>query len=434
MISVEQLTTKSIDGTGVFDILMQAVQVRLDAEFTKGRITGPNYSDVYLGSLTTVIGQSLQYVLSKEQTEAQIALIAAQTAQATKQTELLTVEISKAEAELAILTQRLATGLLEQDQIIAQTSLIGEQKSEVTARIAQLSAETAQMPVKTAQIEAQTDQIIQQTLNVIRQGTQLDKQTLLIQEQTLNEVKNGARITADTDSIVQKTANMVSEKSLLTQQLVTGELQQNKLSEDILNTVQERSNMVQQALQVSAQTSLLGAQLNLTGKQALQVEAETAFTSQRTSNALAEKAQIDKNVLKTQNEIDLLSQKTKTEKAQILDTVDGAEVRGAVGAGIVVQRLQAAGFSRDAEQKAAKLVTDVWAIQKSTNPDATSVNGTGLEDVNIQRIMFQLARGVGVEPLSIPSTGGAATSAGNNQGVLPGYTGSIESGGGSNVT
>lgn len=434
MISVEQLTTKSIDGTGVFDILMQAVQVRLDAEFTKGRITGPNYSEVYLGSLTTVIGQSLQYVLSKEQTEAQIALIAAQTAQATKQTELLTVEISKAEAELAILTQRLATGLLEQDQIIAQTSLIGEQESEVTARIAQLSAETAQMPVKTAQIEAQTDQITQQTLNVVRQGTQLDKQTLLIQEQTLNETKNGARITADTDSIIQKTANMVSEKALLTQQLATGELQQAKLSEDTLNTIQERSNMVQQGLQITAQTSLLGAQLNLAGKQSLQVEAETAFTSQRTSNAVSEKAQIDKNVLKTQNEIDLLSQKTKTEKAQILDTVDGAEVKGAVGAGITVQRLQAAGFSRDAEQKAAKLATDIWAIKKSTDPDATTVNGTGLEDVNIQRIMFQLARGIGVEPLAVPSTGGGGTSAGNSQGVLPGYTGSIESGGGANVT
>lgn len=378
MITIEQLTTKQVEGSGVFDILMQSVQVRLDLEFTKGRITGPQYSEVYLGALTAVLAQSLQYVLTKEQTEAQIALINAQALQVAAQTDLTEVEIEKAQIEKEQLTQNLATGLLQQQQIVAQTNLLGAQQNEVTARIAQIEAETV--------------------------------------------------------GINQRTENAQVEKQLLQSQLITAGLEQTQISENTLNTIQERSNLVKQGLQVEAQTNLLGAQLNLANKQVLQTEAETAFTVQRTANAVSEKAQIDKLVLKTQNEVDLLAQKTKTEKAQILDVIDGLEVTGSIGAGVHVQKLQAAGFSRDAEQKAMKLFSDIWAIKKSTDPDATTVNGTGMEDINIQRVAWQLMRGIGVEPLNIPPGGGTGVSAGNSVGVLPGYDGSIESGGGSNIT
>jgi len=59
-------------GTGVFDKLMMAVNGNIKVEFDNGRIVGPDYADVYLGSLQSVIAQSVQYNLQEQLTEAQI--------------------------------------------------------------------------------------------------------------------------------------------------------------------------------------------------------------------------------------------------------------------------------------------------------------------------------------------------------------------------
>ena len=72
-IQITDVTTGAINGTGVFDKLMSTVKAHIAEEYDKGRIKGQDYSTVYLGSIQSVLQQSIEYVLREKMTEAQIA-------------------------------------------------------------------------------------------------------------------------------------------------------------------------------------------------------------------------------------------------------------------------------------------------------------------------------------------------------------------------
>lgn len=70
-IQLTDITTGTVEGTGVFDKLMKAVKEHIKEEYENGRIKGPDYAQVYLGALQGVLGQSVEYVLREKLTEAQ---------------------------------------------------------------------------------------------------------------------------------------------------------------------------------------------------------------------------------------------------------------------------------------------------------------------------------------------------------------------------
>ncbi len=88
------LTTSAsnvVTGTGIFDDLMEAVNIHLEAQFQLGRITGADYANVYLGAMQSALQNSASFTLGKEKTNAESTLIAqkeiteyAQTQQTTK--------------------------------------------------------------------------------------------------------------------------------------------------------------------------------------------------------------------------------------------------------------------------------------------------------------------------------------------------------------
>jgi len=87
---LEDLTTNSLEGTGVFDQLMQATKLHLKDEFDAGRITGKEYSTVYLGAINSVLAQSVQFLLNKQQIaklNAEIGLLRQKTVTELAQTE-----------------------------------------------------------------------------------------------------------------------------------------------------------------------------------------------------------------------------------------------------------------------------------------------------------------------------------------------------------
>ena len=65
-IAVTDLTQSTLDGTGVFDVLMRATKAHLEAEYNKNRIKGAEYATVYLGSLEPVLRTSLDFLLQKQ--------------------------------------------------------------------------------------------------------------------------------------------------------------------------------------------------------------------------------------------------------------------------------------------------------------------------------------------------------------------------------
>lgn len=93
-----------------------------------------------------------------------------------------------------------------------------------------------------------------------------------------------------------------------------------------------------------------------------------------------------------QNE--LMLQKVKTEKAQIHDLVDGIPVVGVIGKQKTLYERQADGFLRDAEHKMAKLMADIWSVQRTT--DEGIVPTGQLTNASIDTVITKAKQGIGV--------------------------------------
>jgi len=78
----EALTSGTVDGDGVFDRLMQSVKLHLAEEYNAQRITGADYTQVYLGAISAVLQTATQFLLNEQQVQeinAKIGLIRQQT-------------------------------------------------------------------------------------------------------------------------------------------------------------------------------------------------------------------------------------------------------------------------------------------------------------------------------------------------------------------
>ena len=229
---IADLTQATLDGSGVFDVLMKANKAHLESEFNKNRIKGPEYATVYLGSMTQILQTALQFILTKDK-----ALLEADLIQ--KQIDLVAKQILQAQAQI--------------DQITAQTALINQQK---------------------------------------------------------------------------------------------------------LNAVAEEAVLV-------AQECKLRAEYDLT------MEAK----------------------LKTAEEKLLLAQKTATEKAQVLAL--GVDDNSVIGRQKQLYQAQTNGFTRDAEQKAAKVMVDSWNVRRTTDEGTVADSTNMLNDAAVGRAVTKLLNGVG---------------------------------------
>lgn len=180
------LTTGSLDGTGVFDLLMAATKPHIKAEYDNGRIKGAEYSQVYLAALNSAMNQSIEFLLRQDATKAQNDILEQQLLQAVADT-------ATANAQTALLT--------------AQELLIDK---DILKRTQETLTETAQTALLTAQ------------------ELLIDKDILLRTQEILTEVENTAvataakcKLQAEFDLIVQQKLKAVQETAVLTQKVVT---------------------------------------------------------------------------------------------------------------------------------------------------------------------------------------------------------------------
>lgn len=131
-ITINDLTTKTLDGNGVFDILMQTIQLRLEAEYKSGRIKGQEYANVYLGAVQATIEQSLRFILEKQTVDKQAELLSKQILQTEQQTLntvkeglILDRQESKLTSEINLLVQKLKTERAEIETTIDGTPVTG---------------------------------------------------------------------------------------------------------------------------------------------------------------------------------------------------------------------------------------------------------------------------------------------------------------------
>lgn len=65
-LSNDSLTTRKVDGSGVFDYLMSAVAAHLEKEYNAGRITGAEYTKAYTSAIGTAMQSAVQFLLNRD--------------------------------------------------------------------------------------------------------------------------------------------------------------------------------------------------------------------------------------------------------------------------------------------------------------------------------------------------------------------------------
>ena len=78
-VTLNDLTNElvSAPGDGVFDVLMQTVELRLQAQYDQDRITGSDFSKVYLGAMQEVLKTSVAFLLNKDKSAMEAAILEA---------------------------------------------------------------------------------------------------------------------------------------------------------------------------------------------------------------------------------------------------------------------------------------------------------------------------------------------------------------------
>lgn len=107
-ITNEDLTTKVVDGTGIFDELMTAANAHLTYQWEQDRITGSSYAEVYLGQLTAVLGQAVLFLTERDKTYLNNLLVQSQIKLAEKQVELADKELLVKDKEMQLLDKQIA--------------------------------------------------------------------------------------------------------------------------------------------------------------------------------------------------------------------------------------------------------------------------------------------------------------------------------------
>lgn len=147
-IVLNDLTSGTVTGTGIFDRLMQATKAHLEAEYAKGRIKGPEYATVYLGALDNVMANAMQFLLQKTAIGLQADLLA-------QQILLAQVEVVKANAIVRLTEQQIANAVIEGTVLVAQECKLRAEYDLTMATKLKVTAENALLVQKLATEKAQ---------------------------------------------------------------------------------------------------------------------------------------------------------------------------------------------------------------------------------------------------------------------------------------
>lgn len=134
-VTIDDLTTGTVDGTGCFDILMKALKAHLYDEYSSGRIIGAEYAKAYIASTQVAMQNAVQFVLQKDAAywsaiQAQLGAINSNIAVLNAKVALATAKIQAhtAKAQYALTVMKLGTedtqfgvGKEQVEQVRAQT-------------------------------------------------------------------------------------------------------------------------------------------------------------------------------------------------------------------------------------------------------------------------------------------------------------------------
>ena len=381
-------TVINIDGlVSTTDTLLEVLKKRLDDEFSKGRITGKEYANVYLSNVNAAISQSIQFELQKDISAAQAELIKQQRLNEVTQNQINLAQVKLLEAQEA--------------NILDEISLRAIQKDIALVDLTIKSAELAQVQAQTGLIAKQIDSVSKDLLIKDSQLLQMEADLIKTENESQVVLNQAAKLVSDKLLVDANILTEAKQRDNLVKDLELKDSQLLQMAQDLIKSVSENELILSQKLKIEADVLLTNASkdtevvrktnlekdLELKASQLLQMAADL-IKSQTENTVLQEQK------LKTASEVALLDQKIATEKAQTVDTVNGLPVTGVIGKQKQLYTAQTDGFARDAEQKATKILLDanttVFSINE--NPDYLTSSLTGLQ---LNPVLNKLKQGIG---------------------------------------
>jgi len=386
VIDIDELTNGDIvnkewQGTGVFDVLIDAVNKNIDTQYLNGRIKGAEYAKVYLGSIQSVISESIRYLLDSKKTEvnidATLADIELKRAELESRKNTTEAELEKqwgydvtrdAENNL-VLGQSTGDGLIDgQIQKIDSDILIDEE--DIKIKRAKADKDYAEMLASIDKeygmyYELDSDGNIIRSSLISDGGGKIDAELLLIQkeealkaQQILSETENTELIKEKTESeammnmadgmLQAQIEKMQADILIANEDILIKKAKSDKEYVEMLAKVDKEygfsyqldddGNIIRDTLTDTAdgkmdyESLMTQAQSELVGQQKLTEEKNTELVQEKVEtenkhneiDGLIDKQieKIDADILLSQEEIDLKKTEADMKYAEMLSIVD----------------------------------------------------------------------------------------------------------------
>ncbi len=249
----EDLTTRTVGGSGTYDAIMASQAAHLKDEFNQGRITGAEYTKAYIALAQAAAGQAIQFLLGKDQ--AYWASVIAQGQALTARVQLETEKVKLAIALVEMNNQR-ATFALNKIRLANEDAQYGinkynldnilpAQKAQILQQTTNLVSEELGIDARTALAEQQTDNLLLEKANISKQGALIDSNKAVQDAQKLSIEKNTEVADYNLDNLMPAQLTLVKEQ---------GEVQR-------AQTLDTRSDAAAVAGSVKAQKDLYAQQV-----------------------------------------------------------------------------------------------------------------------------------------------------------------------------
>lgn len=362
---IDDVTEVCIDGSGSFDKFMAAMDIHLEREYEKGRLTGTQYAEVYASTIQSVLGQAVSFSLQKEQSRwsAVTAQMQARIAEIQATEALINLERAKlgtakegfemnlTAAQYAQTKMGIAVTEAEHDGVtINNASAEYNLNHMLPAEVAIKNYERiAVMPSTVAMNQFQVDRI----LPAQAQAAEFNNHEILPLERTLKDIQANRIAVSEAENAEFNVTNMLPNALAQAQHILN--VRQPLESEAIGEAIEK-----ERAQTLDTRRDGLTAISGVVGLQKVNIDLDNDTKDYILAN------QLPKQVDLVTRQISLTGEQTESERAKTLDVrTDGASVVGSVGKQKDLYTQQIDSFIKDSQHKTAKMYLDAWVTQKT---------------------------------------------------------------------
>lgn len=232
-------STDESDGTGIFDKLIQSVNRHIGAQYEDGRITGADYASVYLGSLQSVLSESVKFILAEQEAGYRADLLLEQILTEQKKNEvagLIDLEKQKMQEQI--------------DLVIAQTATQYESVQSSRQDTTRKNLLNTKHVIKT---EKETEMLISQNNELLASGP-LDRDLTVAKTEATDQGKldNTNKVTAEV--ALTNAQELHQEDITLTKLPEEVDLLQSKDAEQLADTIRKDAESTEKIALLDAQT------------------------------------------------------------------------------------------------------------------------------------------------------------------------------------